>query len=114
MRNPASSAVPPIGTTAAYPPAGTTVLEPKPAGTPSCAYPPMTAMRAGESGRNGNNPRLVSSTMPCRAMRKAMSLWAFRSGAGARSDRSTPTAKMERRMRRTMSESRSLGNRPSA
>ena len=78
---------PPSGTSAAYPPGGITALEPVPVTTPNCAYPPITAIRAGSV--SGRTPSFLSSTMPCRAVSSATP----GSGAGgASSHASTPIA----------------------
>ena len=52
--------------------------------------------------------------MPCRAVSSAIPPCAVMSTSGAGPQASTPIAYIERRMRRTISERRSLGSRPSA
>ncbi|COW36458.1 Uncharacterised protein [Mycobacterium tuberculosis] len=74
----------------------------------------MTAIRPADSGASGSSPRFCSSTIPCRAICAAISLCAFMSGAGAGFHRSIPTANIDRRIRRTMSDRRPLGRLPSA
>ena len=55
---------PPIVTTSAYPPGGVTALDPNPVGTPTWAWPPITAMRAEVSTASGSMSSFFSSTMP--------------------------------------------------
>ena len=76
----------------------------------------MTAIRAVVSAASGRMPSFSSSTMPWRAPSSAIA-WCAAASSGRRapaSQRSMPTAYIERRMRRTISERRSLGSSPSA
>ena len=91
-----------------------TALEPVPVGTPTWAWPPITAMRAVVSAASGSAPSFLSSTMPWRAVSSAIWSCAASSTAGGSPQASIPIAYIERRMRRTISDRRSAGSSPSA
>jgi hypothetical protein len=73
---------------------------------------PITAVRAAVSAASGKMPSFLSSTMPCRAVSSAIWWWAAMSTSGDGPQLSTPTAYIDRKTRRTMSDRRSFGNSP--